>query len=103
LLTLGTGAILLAAFERLTRPVSVILVTYGSVPLFFYILHLYMLHLLNRAASMIWPTAEAGFVSVPGVGWIWLLAVAVAIPCWFACRWFAVRKRASAKWWMRYL
>jgi uncharacterized membrane protein len=103
LLTLGLGAALLAAFERLGRFASVSLVTFGSVPLYFYILHLYLLHLLNRAASTIWPAADAGFVSVPGVGWIWLLAAAVAIPCWFACRWFTARKRASAKWWMRYL
>ncbi len=103
LLTLGAGSILLAAFERLSNPVRTILVTFGSVPLFFYILHLYTLHLLNRLAATIWPAGETGFVSVPGVGWIWLLAVAVAIPCWFACRWFAARKRASTKWWMRYL
>lgn len=103
LLTLGAGAILLVAFERLAGSVRAILVTFGSVPLFFYILHLYMLHLLNRLASMVWPVGDAGFVSVPGVGCIWLLAVAVAVPCWFACRWFSARKRASAKWWMRYL
>lgn len=103
LLTLGVGAILLAGFERLARPARTILVTFGSVPLFFYILHLYMLHLLNRIAATIWPAGDTGFVSVPGAGWIWLLAAAVSVPCWFACRWFAARKRASAKWWMRYL
>lgn len=35
LLTLGVGAILLAAFERLAEPVRAILVIFGSVPLFF--------------------------------------------------------------------
>jgi uncharacterized membrane protein len=103
LLTLGGGAMLLAAFERLPGALRVILVTFGSVPLFFYILHLYLLHLLNQLASLVWPAADAGFVSVPGVGWIWLLAIAVAIPSWFACRWFTARKRASNQWWMRYL
>lgn len=103
LLTLGVGAILLAAFERLVGVPRAILVTFGSVPLFFYILHLYLLHLINRLASMVWPTGDTGLVSVPGVGWIWLLAVAVAVPCWFACRWFTARKRASTQWWMRYL
>lgn len=103
LLTLGIGAILLAAFERLSQSARNILVTFGSVPLFFYILHLYLLHLLNRLAATIWTTGDTGLVNVPGVGWIWLLAVAVAIPCWFACHWFAARKRASTKWWMRYL
>ena len=103
LLTLGIGALLLAAFERLPPSARNILVTFGSVPLFFYILHLYLLHLLNRLAATIWSTGDTGLVSVASVGWIWLLAVSVAIPCWFACRWFASRKRASTKWWMRYL
>ncbi|NWN33742.1 hypothetical protein GY663_31685, partial [Klebsiella michiganensis] len=50
LLTLGCGALLLAALERLpTRPVAVLAV-FGSVPLFFYIFHLYLLHAINRIA-----------------------------------------------------
>lgn len=103
LLTLGIGAILLAAFERLSQSARNILVTFGSVPLFFYILHLYLLHLLNRLAATIWPTGDTGMVSVANVAWVWLLAISVAIPCWFACRWFAGRKRTSTRWWMRYL
>jgi len=103
LLTLGIGALLLAGFERLPATARTVLVTFGSVPLFFYIFHLYLLHILNRLAATIWPVGETGFVSVPGVGGVWLLAAAVAIPSWFACRWFAARKRASNRWWMRYL
>lgn len=103
LLTLGAGAIMLAAFERLSSPARTVLVTFGSVPLFFYILHLYVLHLVNRLAATIWSAGDTGLVSVPGVGWIWLLAAAVALPCGFACQWFAARKRSSTKWWMRYL
>ena len=37
------------------------------------------------------------------VGWLWLIAAAVAVPCWFACRRFAAAKRASDAWWLRYL
>lgn len=103
LLTLGIGALMLAGFNHLSPIARRILLTFGSVPLFFYIFHLYLLHLLNRLAAMIWPAGDTGFVSVPGVGWVWLLAGIVAIPCWFACRWFAARKRASNQWWMRYL
>ena len=103
LLTLGAGALLLVAFERLPRRVTGGLVVFGSAPLFFYILHLYLLHLLNLLAGQIWAPAGAGLISVPDVASVWLLSAAVAIPCWFACRWFAKRKRASSAWWMRYL
>jgi len=101
LLTLGIGAILLALFERLPRPAIAWLVVFGSAPLFFYILHLYLLHGLNRLAGAL--MQQEGLVSVPSVAAVWLLAAAVAFPCWFACRWFARHKRASNRWWMRYL
>ncbi|MBY8821873.1 DUF1624 domain-containing protein [Sphingomonas colocasiae] len=103
LLTLGIGALLLAGFERLAPRLRRMLVIFGAAPLFFYMLHLYLLHIMNRLAATAWPAGETGLVSVQSVGWVWLLAMATAIPCWFACRWFAARKRASSRWWMRYL
>lgn len=103
LLTLGTGALVLTALDAAPRRARVWLMVFGGAPLFFYVLHLYALHLLNRVAQIMWGADDSGLFSVPGVGWIWLIAGAVAVPCWFACRWFAARKRRSGKWWMRYL
>ncbi|GGE94569.1 DUF1624 domain-containing protein [Sphingomonas prati] len=101
LLTLGIGAWLLLLFERLPTRMAGMLVVFGSVPLFFYILHLYLLHGLNRVVGAV--GGAEGLVSVPTVGGIWAVAACVAVPCWFACRRFAVVKRASNAWWMRYL
>lgn len=103
LLTLGAGLLLLTAFERVPARVVGWLVVFGSAPLFFYLLHLYLLHALNLAAKAIWGAGEVQFFSLPNVASLWLLAAAVAVPCWFACRWFAARKRTSRAWWMRYL
>ncbi|MBB4097179.1 DUF1624 domain-containing protein [Sphingomonas kyeonggiensis] len=101
LLTLGVGAWLLAALEKLpARPVA-LLAVYGSAPLFFYLLHLYLLHAINRIAAL--ATGAEGLATLPGVASLWLMAAAVAVPCWFACRWFGAVKRASGAWWMRYL
>lgn len=101
LLTLGVGAWLLAALEKLpARPVA-LLAVYGSAPLFFYLLHLYLLHAINRIAAL--ATGTEGLATLPGVASLWLMAAAVAVPCWFACRWFGAVKRASGAWWMRYL
>lgn len=75
---------------------------FGFAPLF-YILNLCVLHLSNRLAGWFWPTSDNGFVSVPTIGTVWLLAAAVALSCWFACRCFARVKRGSDRWWMRYL
>jgi uncharacterized membrane protein len=101
LLTLGVGALLLAAFEKLpARPIAVLAV-FGAAPLFFYLLHLYLLHAINRIAGL--ATGAEGLVSLPNVASLWLVAAVVAVPCWFACRWFGGVKRASGAWWMRYL
>jgi len=92
LLTLGLGLLLLALIERVGGRIPAWLAVFGSAPLFFYLLHLYLLHALNLAVP-----------SLPGVGWLWLLAALVALPCWFACQSFAPAKRRSSWWVMRYL
>ena len=101
----GVGALLLDFFGRAdregrSRPIRWRAVL-GGAPLFFYILHLYLLHAGNRIAGAV--LGAPGLLSVPSVGWIWALAALTAVPCWFATRWFAGVKRASSAWWMRYL
>jgi len=105
LLTLGVGVLLLDFFERAdregrSRPIRWLAVL-GGAPLFFYILHLYLLHAGNRIAGAV--LGAPGLLSVPSVGWIWAVAALVAVPCWFATRRFGAIKRASSAWWMRYL
>lgn len=101
LLTLGIGTLVLAAFEHLPATAARILTEFGAAPLFFYILHLYVLNALNHLAGAM--IGADGLASVPNVASLWLLAALVALPCWFACRWFGRVKRASGAWWMRYL
>lgn len=101
LVTLGVGLIVLAAFERLPDRLTGLLAVLGGAPLFFYLLHLYLLHALNLFASA--ALGVAGPVHVPNVAALWLLAAAVAVPCWFATRAFGQVKRRSGAWWMRYL
>ncbi|SFO39590.1 DUF1624 domain-containing protein [Sphingomonas sp. OK281] len=107
LLTLGIGLLLLAAFERAPARLSATLAVFGAAPLFFYILHLYVVHALNRVAGAVMGSGGAGsgggLISVPSVAGIWLVAAAVAIPCWFACRAFGPFKRRHTGWWWRYL
>jgi hypothetical protein len=42
-------------------------------------------------------------VSVPNVGFLWLTAFLVAVPCWFASRRFGTIKRTCNARWMRFL
>ena len=103
LLTLGIGALILAGLERAPERWVGVLAVFGGAPLFFYLIHLYGLHLLNLAAVMLFGANQGEGFGVPGVGWVWLLAGLVAVPCWLACRWFGGVKRRSSQWWMKYL
>lgn len=103
LVTLGVGALLLAGLERAPRRLVGLSALFGGAPLFFYLIHLYGLHLLNLAALAIFGPNQGEAFSLPGVGWIWLLALIVAVPSAFACRWFGGIKRRSTQWWMKYL
>jgi uncharacterized membrane protein len=103
LATLGVGAILLAVLKTAPARLVRILAVFGGAPLFSYLLHLYLLHLLNLVALWAFGPNQGETFGVPGVGWLWLMAAAVALPCWFACRWFIGVKRGSNLWWMKYL
>ncbi|PVM87483.1 DUF1624 domain-containing protein [Caulobacter endophyticus] len=103
LLTLGVGALLLAALEKAPGRLVSWLAVLGGAPLFFYLIHLYGLHLLQLAAVTVLGPNQGEVWSVPGVAWIWLLAALAAVPCWWACRWFGPVKRASRQPWMKYL
>ena len=85
--------------ERAGRWLAVL----GSAPLFFYVLHLYVLHLLRVAAAAASGVSTTDLPDLPSVGWLWLIAAGLAPPLWLATRWFAARKRASGAAWMRYL
>lgn len=103
LLTLGVGTLLLAGFERLSARTVGLLAVFGGAPLFFYLIHLYGLHLAYRACLWAFGPNQGEVFGVPGIGWVWAIAAVAAVPGWFACRWFAGVKRRSARWWMRYL
>jgi uncharacterized membrane protein len=103
LLTLGAGALLLVAFERLPARVLALLTTFGAAPLFFYLTHLYLLHALNRVALATLGPNEGALFSVRNIAALWALAAVSAVPLAFACRWFVRVKARSHSAWMSYL
>ena len=103
LLTLGVGALALAGLEKAPSRLVGLLAVFGGAPLFFYLIHLYGLHLLNLAGLALFGANQGDGFGAPNVAWLWGLAAVVAVPCWFACRWFAGVKRRSPHAWMKYL
>jgi uncharacterized membrane protein len=118
LMTLGPVVLLLASLDRATprllRPALII----GKVPLFYYVLHFSLIHLLAvltcyvRYGAVHWmfespdlgnypftPPPGWGF-PLPVVYWVWIVVVIAMYPL---CRWFAALKGRRSDAWLSYL
>jgi uncharacterized membrane protein len=114
LMTLGPTLVVLALAERLRGRLSEWLKVYGSVPFFFYVVHIFVAHAvgvvlaliqggeLRRIPVVLDPGSLPDWygVSLPGVYLTWALVV---ILMYFPCRWFARIKARRGDWWLRYL
>jgi uncharacterized membrane protein len=110
-MTLGPLLLLLAAFERADGVVARWIATFGRVPFFYYVVHLYVLHVLAVLYS--WATIgdltgllalgarPPGYgLGLPGIYAVWLAVVVLLYPL---CRWFAGIKSRRTEWWWSYL
>jgi uncharacterized membrane protein len=115
LMTLGPSLLLLALLEseRIQRGMAFLSV-YGRVPLFFYVLHLYLIHwlavllALTTGQPVRWLFHGAVFTDTPnGYGYclivVYLMWVVVAIIMYFPCRWFVALKSRRKNWWLAYM
>ncbi|MEO8884452.1 MAG: heparan-alpha-glucosaminide N-acetyltransferase domain-containing protein [Mucilaginibacter sp.] len=100
LITLGPGMLLLAILENTQNTLTNIFVVYGRVPLFYYILHLYLLRLLSIIAGSISGLGDKLSVGLPYVYLVWLFAVSLL---YFPCRWYMKYKKDHKQWWLSYL
>ena len=105
LLTLGVGLLLLVLFEqanelRVTHWLSIM----GGAPMFFYLLHLYLLRLLYLTALAIWGPNHGDVFGVDSLAWVWVWCLGLIVPLYFPTRWFSnLKKRRKDIWWLKYL
>ena len=104
-LTLGLGLLLLLAFERAQGNRGLKLLTvFGSAPMFFYLLHLYVLKLMYLAAVAIWGTNQGDYFGFDSIVSVWLCSILLAVALFPPVRWFAALKaRRRDLTWLRYL
>jgi len=117
LMTMGPALLFLYLSERISLEVKNLFVTFGKVPFFFYIVHIYFIHALAMLALIYtgrdWReyifsarSVMSGRLSNFGFGlgnvyMIWLTVVVLLYPL---CRWYQkVRENNPTKWWLRYL
>jgi uncharacterized membrane protein len=117
LMTLGPAIALVPACSRARGAAGRALAVFGRVPLFYYLLHIPLVHVLAIAVSIVTigeisPWLFGDHPLAPGPppdGYMWGLpllyavwAVAVAL-LYVASRWFAGVKSRRREWWLKYL
>jgi uncharacterized membrane protein len=121
LMTLGPALLVLAWFDRRTFKPANPLVVFGRVPMFYFILHFYLIHALAVLAAWLRYGSSVGrfmFNPLPSMGGpralfppdfgyslltvygVWLLVLVLLYP---VCRWFAKVKSTRRDWWLSYL
>jgi len=103
LITLAMMFFGLWLFERPLNRFLNALRTFGSVPMFFYIVHLYALLALYAIGHAIYGANQGSYFGVDHIGWIWLIAAILAISLYWPTKWFSQYKRATKKPWLKYL
>lgn len=106
LMTLGPAITLMPFLERMSGAVGNVFKVYGRVPLFYYILHIYLIHGMAVISSLLFSGGAPVKVfdhpghGLPVVYGVWVLAVVIL---YFPCRWFMHKKMSHRKWWLSYL
>lgn len=112
LMTLGPAIALLPLLERLRGPLARAVTVYGRVPLFFYVVHLFLIHALALAVGTLAGFDPRSFLRVwlflpdewgYGLPVVYLVWAGVVLALYPACRWFAGVKARRRDAWLSYL
>jgi hypothetical protein len=112
LMTLGPAIALLPLLERARGALARAITVFGRVPLFFYVLHLYLIHAIALAVGVLAGFDPRSFLHVwlflpgewgYGLGVVYLVWAGVVVALYPACRWFAGVKARRREAWLSYL
>ncbi|MCK8520450.1 heparan-alpha-glucosaminide N-acetyltransferase domain-containing protein [Aquimarina sp. D1M17] len=93
LFTLGIGLLLLSYFEKFNNKFFEILKVYGSAPMFFYIVHLYVLLIVHGV--LIYTINNGEVVKMNHVYQLWLISIVLSIVLYFPTKKFSNYNRRS--------
>ena len=119
LMTLGPALIILMLLEKPLNIFGKIIIVIGRVPLFFYLIHLYLIHLLAIVAVVISGRPWTDMIFITGINakdapWLkgfgyslagtYLVWIAVILLLYPLCKWYDDYKtNHKEKWWLSYL
>ncbi|KOS04629.1 hypothetical protein AM493_00165 [Flavobacterium akiainvivens] len=116
-MTLGPSLLVLAAIEGMQNRITNIFNVFGRVPFFYYVLHIYVIHLLTvvmfymqgfdfqdnfreNFVTFAFRPRESFGVSLAATYLLWVL---VLVLCYFPSRWYNNYKSTHKKWWLSYI
>ncbi|MEO8575385.1 MAG: heparan-alpha-glucosaminide N-acetyltransferase domain-containing protein [Gemmatimonadales bacterium] len=112
LMTLGPALIALRVFENARGKVVDFISVYGKVPMFYYVVHILVIHLLASAFALA-QGGEAGFLGLDigsfpkwygtNLAGVYVAWIAVVLILYIPCRWFSNLKARRRDWWLGYL
>ncbi len=118
LMTLGPSILFLAFTERANNPLSKFISIYGRVPMFYYILHIYLLHaaamiaagLFTNFSWQVWILKEPLWLTqtLKGYGFplsiVYIVWTGVILILYPLCKWYdRYKQKHKEKWWLSYL
>jgi len=117
LITLGPAIIFLAMAEKWQGTFSSKLITIGQVPMFYYIVHIYLIHAFAVVAALltgfsysdmiidVWVTMQSDLQGYGfSLGVVYLLWIVLLIGLYPVFSWYKCYKQANRdKWWLGYL
>ena len=119
LMTLGPALLLLAQLDKSPQVAAwqKALITIGRVPLFYYVVHLFVIHLLALAAAEVtgfgwqamllegWVSFDSALVgygfSLGATYLVWVVVLALLYP--LSVGWHRFKTRHKGKWWVSYV
>jgi uncharacterized membrane protein len=118
LVTIGPALLFLAAIENVQNRFTNIIRTYGRVAFFYYILHIYIIHVCSAAAFLLRghsfeDATHTGnlfpfYFLAPGEGYgltvVYLVWIGIVVFLYPFCKWYDTYKTThKEKWWLSYL
>ncbi|AXY75535.1 DUF1624 domain-containing protein [Paraflavitalea soli] len=116
LVTLGIMFLILALAEQVQGSLAAIVLRYGKVPLFYFLLHFYLIHIIMFlvlwSQGITWAQMQfttgtfgrpANIRSGVNLWEVYLIWIAVVAILYKPCVWFGQYKATHTNWWLKYI
>ena len=114
LMTLGPSILVMPLLEKMSNAAGRFFTVFGRVPMFYYIVHIYLIHVMAIIWAMVINVPINLFMNnstifAPKEGWgfelpvVYLAWVIAVLLLYYPSRWFMYVKQNNRQWWLSYL